>query len=166
MVRSAEIRFQRPSGFEYCIQQRKKTCLLSIQKSFSCARASKLTKQTYMYELTQMCWNWRLVIPDGLSVAQCRLGHIIGNVFFWHSFCGTKRTCWTTGSWRCCLCLGVLSSIPVRSTMIYRFLCGFIYAFPCTRASKSNRQICICIHTLNMHVAGWTMARQWRVQFL
>ena len=38
-----EIRFQRPSGFESCIQQRKTTCLLSIRKSLACARASKLT---------------------------------------------------------------------------------------------------------------------------
>ena len=38
-----EIGFQRPSGFESCIQQRKTTCLLSIRKSLACARASKLT---------------------------------------------------------------------------------------------------------------------------
>ena len=37
-----EIRFQRPR-FESCIQQRKKTCLLSIRKSLACARASKST---------------------------------------------------------------------------------------------------------------------------
>ena len=30
-------------GFESCIQQKKTTCLLSIRKSFACARASKLT---------------------------------------------------------------------------------------------------------------------------
>ena len=38
-----KIGFQRPSGFESCIQQRKTTCLLSIRKSLACARASKLT---------------------------------------------------------------------------------------------------------------------------
>ena len=39
-----EIRFQRPSGSESCIQQRKTTCILSIRKSIACARAaSKLT---------------------------------------------------------------------------------------------------------------------------
>ena len=43
-----EIEFQRPSGFESCIQQRKTTCLLSIRKSLACARASKLTT-TNMY---------------------------------------------------------------------------------------------------------------------
>ena len=43
-----KIGFQRPSGFESCIQQRKTTCLLSIRKSLACARASKLTT-TNMY---------------------------------------------------------------------------------------------------------------------
>ena len=38
-----KIGFQRPSGFESCIQQRKTSCLLSIRKSLACARASKLT---------------------------------------------------------------------------------------------------------------------------
>ena len=38
-----QTRFQRPSGFESCIQQRKTTRLLSIRKSLACARASKLT---------------------------------------------------------------------------------------------------------------------------
>ena len=37
------IRFQRRSGFESCIQQRKTSRLLSIQKSLASARASKLT---------------------------------------------------------------------------------------------------------------------------
>ena len=38
-----EIGFQRPSGFESCIPQRKTTCLLSSRKSLACARASELT---------------------------------------------------------------------------------------------------------------------------
>ena len=37
---------------------------------------------------THRCWNWHLCIPDGLSVVQCSLGHVIGIVFFtqfqWH----------------------------------------------------------------------------------
>ena len=37
-----------------------------------------------------------------------------------------KWTCWTTGSWWSCLSLEVVSSIPAGSTIIYRFLCGFI----------------------------------------
>ena len=44
-----ELGFLRPSGFEFCIQQRKTTCLLSIRKSLTCARASKLTT-TNTYE--------------------------------------------------------------------------------------------------------------------
>ena len=49
-----EIGFQRPSGFESCIQQRKTTCLLSIRKSPACARASKLTT-TNMYVCMYVC---------------------------------------------------------------------------------------------------------------
>ena len=48
-----------------------------------------------------------------------------------------KRTCWTTGSWRSCLSLEVVSSIPAGSMIIYRFLCGFICVSLC-QTSKSN----------------------------
>ena len=50
---------------------------------------------------------------------------------FWREYNGVKRTCWTTGSWRSCLSLEVVSSIPAWSTIIYRFLCGFICVFLC-----------------------------------
>ena len=43
-----EIGFQRPSGFESCIQQRKTSCFLSNRKSLACARASKLTTNMYI----------------------------------------------------------------------------------------------------------------------
>ena len=49
-----KIGFQRPSGFESCIQQRKTTCLFSIRKSLTCARASKLTT-TNMYIARARC---------------------------------------------------------------------------------------------------------------
>ena len=49
-----KIGFQIPSGFESCIQQRKKSCLLSIRKSLACARASKLTA-TNMYVCMYVC---------------------------------------------------------------------------------------------------------------
>ena len=53
-----------------------------------------------------------------------------------------KRTCWTTGIWRSCLSLEVVSSIPAGSMLIYRFLWGFI-CVPCTRASQLNpKKIC------------------------
>ena len=42
-----EIRCHRP-WFETCVQQKKATCLLSIRKSFACARASELAT-TNMY---------------------------------------------------------------------------------------------------------------------
>ena len=49
-----KIGFQRPSGFESCIQQRKTTCLLSIRKSLAGARASKLPT-TNMHGLVHAC---------------------------------------------------------------------------------------------------------------
>ena len=83
-----------------------------------------------------------MCIPDRLSVVQCSHGHVIGVAFFRRDFSGVKRTCWTTGSWRSCLSLEVVSSIPAWSTIIYGSFVG-LYAFPCARASKLNQQICI-----------------------
>ena len=76
-------------------------------------------------------WNYHLCLPDGLSVVQCSLGHVIGVVFLDTNFSDMKRTCWTTGSWRSCLCLEVVSSIPAGSMIIHRFLCGFICVSLC-----------------------------------
>ena len=42
-----------------------------------------------------------------------------------------KQTCWTTGSWRSCLSLEVVRSIPAGSMIIDRFLCGFICVSLC-----------------------------------
>ena len=54
-------------------------------------------KPTYMYIArtgeqfktnTHGVWNWHLCIPDGLSVVQCSIGHVMGNVclkkYRWH----------------------------------------------------------------------------------
>ena len=43
---------------------------------------------------------------------------------YWHGLCGVNRTCWTIGSWRCCLCLNFVNSIPAGSATIWRLLCG------------------------------------------
>ena len=64
---------------------------------------------------------------------------------FWRDFSGVKRTCWTTGSWRSCLSLEVVGSIPAGSTIIYRFLCGFI----CVSLCQS-----IKIKPTNMYIAS------------
>ena len=81
-------------------------------------------------------------IPDGLSVVQCSLGHVIGIVFLtqlqWHEAN-------VLVNWRCCFSLEVVSSIPARSMMIYRFLYGFI----CVARCQS-----IKIKTTNMHIAS------------
>ena len=97
---------------------------------------------------THGCWNWPLCIPDGLSVVQCSLGHVIGIVFL-HNFCGMKWTCWTHGSWQCCPSLEVVSLIPAGSTIIYRSFVG-LYAFSCARASKLN-QLSKCIEFRHDH---------------
>ena len=94
-----------------------------------------------------MCVCWHLCIPDWLSVVQCSLGHLIGIVFFdtisvaWSD----RAHCWTTGSWRSCLSLEVVSSIAAGSTIIYRFLCGFI----CVSLCQS-----IKIKPTNMYIAS------------
>ena len=64
---------------------------------------------------------------------------------FWRDFSGVKRTCWTTGSWRSCPSLEVVSSMPAGSTIIYRFLCGLI----CVSLCQS-----IKIKSTNMYIAS------------
>ena len=93
---------------------------------------------------THRCWNWHLCIPDGLSVVQCSHGHVIG-VAFLARLQWREVTCWTIGSWRSCLSLEVVSSIPAWSTIIYRFLCGFI----CVSLCQS-----IKIKPTNMYIAS------------
>ena len=65
-----EIGFQRPSGFESCMQQRKTTCLLSIRKSLACARASKLTTTNMCVHvcvhITATRWTSNAVLDGGV----------------------------------------------------------------------------------------------------
>ena len=70
-------------------------------------------------------WNQHLHIPDGLSVVQCRLSHFIGIVFL-HNFCSVKRTCRTTGSWRCSVSLEE-SSIYMVYIYIYIYIYIYVY---------------------------------------
>ena len=94
---------------------------------------------------THRCWNWHHV--HSRQVVSCpvqpRARH--WSCVFWRDFSGVKRTCWTTGSWRSCLSLEVVSSIPAWSTIIYRFLCGFI----CVSLCQS-----IKIKPTNMYIAS------------
>ena len=125
----------RHPGLKSCIQQTEKGNIFLIDpKTISLVsvlpklpptpgRSSKLTHTGV--EIDTMC------IPDRLSVAQSSHGHVIGVAFFWRDFSGVKRTCWTTGSWRSCLSLEIVSSIPAWSTIIYRFLCRFICVSLC-----------------------------------
>ena len=109
-------------------------------QAFPCARASKLnehicilpepgrsSKSTHTGVEIDTC-----AFQMGCQLSSAAMGMSLGlcGLFFLHSFSGMKRTCWTTGSWRCCLCLEVVSSIPTGSTMIYRFLSEFKCVFP------------------------------------
>ena len=93
---------------------------------------------------THRCWNWHHV--HSRQVVSCpvqpRARH--WSCVFWRDFSGVKRTCWTTGSWRSCLSLEVVSSIPVWSTIIYRFLCGFICVSLCQSIKIKPTNIYIC----------------------
>ena len=62
---------------------------------------------------------------------------------FWRDFSGVKRTCWTTGSWRRCSSLEVVSSIPAGSRIIYRFLCGLICVSLCQSIKIKPRNMYI-----------------------
>ena len=92
---------------------------------------------------THGCWNWPWASQTGCQLFSATPGMSLG-LCFWHNFCGMMGTCWTCGSWRRCLSLEVVSSIPVGSTIIYRFLCGFICASLCQ--SIKIKQICVCIY--------------------
>ena len=99
---------------------------------------------------THRCWNWHHV--HSRQVVSCpvqpRARH--WSCVFWRDFSGVKRTCWTTGSWRSCLSLEVVSSIPAWSTIIYRFLCGFICVSLCQsiKIKPTNMYVCmyVCIY--------------------
>ena len=98
-----------------------------------------------------LCWNWQLCIPDRLSIVQFRFSHVIGILFL-------TQFLWTFGSWRCWLSLEKRSSIPARSTIIYRFLCKF----PCARVSTLNQQIYkyVCMNVC-LYVYIYTVWHYW-----
>ena len=75
---------------------------------------------------------------------------------FWRKFSGVKRACWTTGSWRSCLSLEVVSSIPAGSTIIYRFLCGFICVSLCQSIKIKPTNMLIRIYSILLDdVINW-----------
>ena len=75
-------------------------------------------------------------------------------LYIWHDFGGMKRTCWTTGSWRTCLSLEVVSSIPAGSTITYRFLCGLICVSLCQSIKIQPK---IHIHRTYLQVPTYNM---------
>ena len=76
--------------------------------------------------------------------------------FFLCNFSGVKRTCWTTGSWRSCLRLEVVSSIPAGSTINYWFLCGFIRVSLCQSIKiKPTNIFEKCNSQIRKQVAGY-----------
>ena len=86
-------------------------------------------------------------------------------LYFWHSRCGMKRKCWSTGSWQCCLSLEVASSVLAWSTIIHQFLCGW-YAFPCIKVKPTNMCVYIyvwiyaCMHVSSVKIRTICHARK------
>ena len=108
----------------------------------------------YIFKInTHRCWNWHHV--HSRQVVSCpvqpRARH--WSCVFWRDFRGVKRTCWTTGSWRSCLSLEVVSSIPAWSTIIYRFLCGFICVSLCQSIKIKPTNMYIPYIPLNLFTA-------------
>ena len=103
------------------------------------ARAQfKINTHTQVLKLTPV--HSRRVVRCPVQPHACHWDCVFG-----HNFSGMKRTCWTTGSWRCCLSLEVVSSTPAGSTVIYIFLSGFICVSPCQS---------IKIKPTNMYIAS------------
>ena len=78
---------------------------------------------------------------------------------FLRDFSGVKRTCWTTGSWRSCLSLEVVSSIPAWSTIIYRFLCGFICVSLCQSIKIKPTNMYVCMYVCFKFLAWSSIAQ-------
>ena len=89
---------------------------------------------------THKCWNWHLCISAGLSIVPprpCDWDCIFDTISIaWNNFYSMKRTCWTIGSWWCCI-----RSIPAWFTIIYWFFCGVRCVSPLP--SKLNQQLYI-----------------------
>ena len=92
--------------------------------AFPCARASKLNQQ--------------ICISPAPGRSSCHWSCVFFTQFQW-------REAYVLDSWRSCLSLEVVSSIPAGSTIIYRFLCGFI----CVSLCQS-----IKIKPTNMYIAS------------
>ena len=117
-----------------------------------CARASKLNQQICISPApgrSSKLTHTGVEIDTCAFQTGCQLSSAASGMSlelrFWRDFNSVKRTCWTTGSWRSCLSLEVVSWIPAGSTIIYRFLCGFI----CVSLCQS-----IKIKPTNMYIAS------------
>ena len=86
---------------------------------------------------------------------------------FSRDFSGVKRTCWTTGSWRSCLSLEVVSSIPAWSTIIYRFLCGFICVSLCQsiKIKPTNMYVCMYVCMSSSAATGTSLELRFLARF-
>ena len=93
------------------------------------------------------CQHWHMCIPDGLSVVQCSLGHVLGVVFLtqfqWHEAN-------VLGNWQ----LADLPQSGGREFDPHRVHDNLsVPLFSCARASKLNQQICtyiriyVCLYT-------------------
>ena len=120
--------------------------------AFPCTRASKLNQQICISPApgrSSKLTHTSIEIDTFAFQTGCQMSSAASGMSlelrFLRNFSGVKPTCWTTGSWWSCLSLEVVSSIPVGSTIIYRFLCGFI----CVSLCQS-----IKIKPTNMYIAS------------
>ena len=113
----------------------------------------KRTTRVCMYVCMYVCMS-RRVVSCPVQPRACHWSCV-----FWRDFSGVKRTCWTTGSWRSCLSLEVVSSIPAGSTIIYRFLCGFICVSLCQSIPIKPTNMYVCMYVcVRGCVGAWVRA--------
>ena len=129
---------------------------------YPCARASKLNQQICISPApgrSSKLTHTGVEIDTCASQTGCQLSNAASGMSlelrFWRNFSGVKRTCWTTGSWRSCLSLEVVSSIPAGATIIYRFLCGFICVSLCQSIKIKPTSMYVCMYACMYVLIDW-----------
>ena len=74
-------------------------CMYAGMCMYACMYACSYVR-TYVRSYVCMYTDFRRVVSPAIRSV------------FWHSSCCVKRTCWETGSWRCCPSRQVVNSIP------------------------------------------------------
>ena len=107
------------------------------------------------------CWNWQLCISDRLSITHFRLSHIIGILFLTQFLWHETNLLDIIGSWRCWFSLEKRSSIPARSTIIYRQWGQVSRMLADHRDGLSNSSFCLILDSSVGSSAGIQSAGNW-----